>query len=75
MTGQTRKLSLTESMANVVVGYWLAVASQVILFLFFGVYVTLADNFLIAGWFTVIFIIRSYTIRRAFNRVTTRRAV
>jgi hypothetical protein len=60
--------------ANVIVGYWLAVASQVILFPLFGVYVTLADNFLIAGWFTVISIIRSYSIRRVFNRVTTRKA-
>lgn len=70
--GQTRIYSLTESVANVIVGYWVAVASQLILFPIFGVYVTLADNLVISGWFTVISIARSYYIRRVFNRVTVR---
>lgn len=64
---QTRAMSAVESVANVAIGYGVAVASQVAIFPLFGVYLPLADNLLIGAWFTVISLARSYIVRRAFN--------
>lgn len=74
---QTKRQSFTESVINVVVGYGVAVASQVVIFPFFGVRIPLASNLKIGVWFTVISIVRSYILRRFFNsyhhRVNVRR--
>jgi hypothetical protein len=64
---QTRKRSMIESIVNVLIGYLVAVGSQIVIFPIFGVETSIADNFLMAIWFTVISIIRSYSIRRLFN--------
>lgn len=67
---QSRLQSAVESMANVAIGYAVAVASQMLIFPLFGIHVTLADNLLIGGYFTLISIARSYALRRWFNRRT-----
>jgi len=67
---QTRLQSAVESLANVAIGYAVAVASQMLIFPLFGIHITLADNLLIGGYFTLISIARSYTLRRWFNRST-----
>lgn len=64
---QTRWGSLTESLVNVAIGYFVACASQIIIFPWFGIDIPLHDNFLIGAWFTVISIVRSYVVRRWFN--------
>jgi hypothetical protein len=64
---QTRKHSLIESLTNVLIGYLVALASQLIIFPLFGIYVPLSDNILIGLWFTLISICRSYIIRRWYN--------
>lgn len=64
---QSRKHSLIESLANVFIGYVVAVASQVVIFPVFGIAVTLGENMLIGSWFTLISIARSYVVRRVFN--------
>jgi hypothetical protein len=51
---QSRAMSLVESIANVVVGYGVAVATQVLIFPAFGVHVTLAQNLKISAAFTVL---------------------
>ena len=66
---QTRLQSAVESLANVAIGYAVAVASQMLIFPLFGIHVTLADNLLIGGYFTLISIARSYAVRRFFNRI------
>ena len=68
--GQRKIISLTESAVNVLVGYLVACVSQIIIFPFFDIHIPIEDNFLIGLWFTVISIIRSYTVRRLFNRGT-----
>lgn len=65
--GQSKKQSLLESIMNVLVGYGVAVVSQIAIFPLFGVHVTLNENLTIAAFFTVISVIRSYTLRRLFN--------
>ncbi|WP_417536367.1 hypothetical protein [Methylophaga sp.] len=65
---QSKKHSLVESLTNVLIGYLVALFSQLLIFPFFGIHVPLSDNLLIGLWFTIISIVRSYTLRRFFNR-------
>lgn len=65
---QSRLGSLVESATNVVIGYVVALLSQLAVFPMFGIYVTLAENLAIGAWFTAISIARSYVVRRWFNR-------
>ncbi len=64
---QSKRQSLLESLVNVLAGYGVAVLSQVVIFPLFGVHVSVSENMLIAGFFTVISIVRSYALRRFFN--------
>jgi hypothetical protein len=68
MNGQSRKHSFVESWVNVAIGYGVALASQLAILPHYGVVITLTDNIEIGGWFTLISVVRSYTIRRFFNR-------
>lgn len=65
---QTRTQSLIESITNILIGYIVAVLSQVAIFPLFGINVPLSDNLLIGAYFTVISLIRSYAVRRYFNK-------
>jgi hypothetical protein len=69
---QSRAMSLVESIANVVVGYAVAVATQILIFPAFGVHVTLAQNLTISAAFTVISICRSFALRRLFEGIRVR---
>lgn len=69
---QSRRGSLIEAFANVLIGYLVAVGSQIVIFPWFGVNIPLADNFAIGGFFTVVSLVRSYALRRAFNWWGTR---
>jgi hypothetical protein len=62
-------MSLAESIANIAIGYAVAVASQIVIFPMFGVTMPLADNLAIGAYFTIISLARSYVMRRVFNRV------
>ncbi len=65
---QTKKQSIKESITNIVVGYFISLISQLIIFPLLNITVTMADNLLISAYFTLISLIRSYVIRRYFNR-------
>lgn len=67
---QSRKWSLTESIINICVGYGVAFLSQIIVFPLFGIHATVKDNICIGLIFTVISLIRSYTLRRIFTHWT-----
>jgi len=66
---QSRRLSMFEAVTNVVVGYALAVITQIMLFPLFGLLVSLGDNLAIGAAFTGISLIRSYALRRLFERL------
>ena len=66
---QTRRFSFLESLVNVGIGYGVAVLTQVVVFPLFGIRVPLRDNLTIGAVFTVISIVRSYTVRRMFNGI------
>lgn len=65
--GQSRRGSFSESLMNVAIGYGIAISAQEIIFPLFGIHIPLHDNLTIGAIFTVISIVRSYTLRRAFN--------
>lgn len=69
---QSRAMSLVEAIANVVVGYGLAVGSQMLVFPLFGLHTTLADNLTIGAIFTVVSIARSFALRRLFETIRMR---
>jgi hypothetical protein len=64
---QTRLGSLIESIINILIGYGVALLSQIAIFPLFGIHVGIKTNLWIGAWFTVISLIRSYVIRRWFN--------
>ena len=66
-TGQSRRGSAAEALVNVLVGYLVAVAAQVAIFPLFGIAVPLQQHLAIGGMFTVVSLVRSYLLRRAFN--------
>ena len=64
---QSRRLSLLEAVTNVTVGYVLAVATQIVVFPWFGLQASLGDNLAIGAVFTSISLLRGYAFRRLFE--------
>lgn len=64
---QSRLGSLIESLMNIVIGYGIALLSQLAIFPMFDIHIPLSTNLWIGVWFTLISLIRSYVIRRWFN--------
>ncbi|PWG16115.1 hypothetical protein DFK10_13025 [Salibaculum griseiflavum] len=65
---QSRRRSLIEAITNVVLGYALAVLTQIVVFPWFGLQVSLGENLAIGCVFTGISLLRSYALRRLFAR-------
>lgn len=64
---QSRRMSLLEAIANVVVGYCLAVLTQLALFPIFSIKASLQEHMSMAIVFTLVSLLRSYSLRRAFE--------
>ena len=71
---QSRLMSLVESLANVLVGYVVAVVTQMAVFPLFGLAVTVTENLLIGLIFTAVSIVRSYALRRGFEALRVRQS-
>ena len=71
---QSRLMSLVESVANVVVGYGVAVVTQILIFPIFGLHTTLAQNLKMGAIFTVVSIARSFALRLVFEAIRMRSA-
>lgn len=67
---QTRKHSAVEAVANVAIGYGVAIAAQAAIFPLFGFHASAADHMGIAALFTIVSLVRSYCLRRMFNLFT-----
>jgi hypothetical protein len=65
-------MSLVESITNVVVGYALAIATQLVVFPWFGIETGLAEHLTIGLAFVGVSLARSYALRRLFERIRTR---
>ena len=69
---QSRLMSLVEAIANVLVGYGVAVITQILIFPIFGLHTTLAQNLKMGAIFTVVSIARSFALRRMFEAIRMR---
>ena len=70
---QSRIMSLVEAVANVIVGYGVAVVTQILIFPVFGLQTTWAQNLKMGLVFTGVSIIRSFALRRLFEAVRAKR--
>jgi len=66
---QSKTMSAIESVANVAIGYCVAITTQVFVFPLFDIHATTSDHLAIGAIFTVVSLIRSYVLRRFFNRI------
>jgi len=69
---QTKTQSMIESIANVAIGYLVAIGAQMVIFPAMGIRVELKDNLIIGLFFTAVSIARSYAVRRIFNKLHNR---
>jgi hypothetical protein len=66
---QSRAMSGVEAVVNVIVGYGLAVLTQLAVFPLFGLNASLGDNLAIGGVFALVAVVRSFALRRLFEAV------
>ena len=60
-------MSALEASFNVLIGYLVSVAANILILPLFGYAVTVADSFAIGLAFTAVSLVRSYALRRWFN--------
>ena len=66
---QSRVMSLVEAATNVAVGYGLAIVTQMIVFPWFGIEAALEDHLALGLAFVAVSLVRSYMLRRLFDRI------
>ena len=67
-------MSLLESIANVLVGYGVAVTTQMLVFPLFGWHASVRDNLTIGLIFTGVSLVRSFALRRVFESIRVRQS-
>lgn len=70
--GQSKRWSLFETIASIVIGFMVAYIANLVVLPLFGYKVTLTDSFWIAMAFTGVSVIRGYCVRRLFNWIHLR---
>jgi hypothetical protein len=66
---QTKLGSWVEVTTNVAIGFSVALTTQLAVFPLFGIHIPIEDNLQISTLFTAVSILRSYIVRRVFNRL------
>ena len=69
---QSPAMSLIEAATNVVVGYVLAIATQFVVFPWFGIEAALGEHLTIGLAFVGVSLARGYLLRRLFGAVRMR---
>jgi hypothetical protein len=64
---QSRTMSLIEAVINVVVGYVLAIATQMAVFPMFGMEAAIGEHLAIGLAFVLVSLTRGYLLRRLFD--------
>jgi hypothetical protein len=72
---QSRSMSLIESVANVAVGYVLAIATQMVVFPVFGIEAALGEHLAIGAAFVMVSLARGYLLRRLFEGLRCSRSM
>ena len=70
---QSRAMSLVEAVANVVVGYGLAIATQIVVFPWFGIETGIGTHLGLGLAFVGVSLVRSFLLRRLFEALRTLR--
>lgn len=71
--GQSRAASFVEALANVVVGFIVAVAAQQVVFPLFSFHASLPQHGAIAAAFTLTSLFRGFLLRRLFQHIEEER--
>ncbi len=71
---QSVTMSMVEAITNVLVGFCVAVLTQMGVFLLFGLQITLAQHLRLGGVFTIVSLVRSFLLRRLFEELRLRTA-
>lgn len=66
---QSRTMSLVEVITSVVLGYVLAIATQIVVFPWFGLEAALGEHLAIGFAFVGVSLARGYLLRRLFERL------
>ena len=66
---QSRRMSFVEATTNVVVGYVLAIATQMLVFPLFGIEAELQEHLAIGLAFVAVSLARGYLLRRVFEAI------
>ena len=69
---QLKRHSFIEAWVNIIVGYTINILANFVIFPIWGWSITLKQNIEIGIVYTVISLIRSYCLRRAFTHLTER---
>lgn len=67
---QSRTHSAMEAVANVAISMVIGLATQLVMFPALGIPVSIDQNLIILAVMTVVSLVRSYCLRRLFNRVS-----
>jgi hypothetical protein len=66
---QSRRMSMVEAATNVVIGYALAIVTQIVVFPWFGLETGLQEHLSIGLAFVGVSLARGYVLRRIFERL------
>lgn len=69
---QSKLHSMIEAWVNIAVGFWINMIANYFVLPMFGFKVSFGDAFGIGLVFTFISLVRSYILRRAFNKLTAK---
>jgi hypothetical protein len=69
---QPKQHSWVEAWTNVAIGYAINIVANLLIFPLFGINIAFTTNLGMGLIYTVISVMRSYVLRRLFNRVTER---
>lgn len=62
-------MSFVESLANIAAGYGVALLAQMMIFPLFDIHIPASQHAIIGALFTAVSLVRSYALRRLFNRL------
>lgn len=65
--GQSRRSAIVEAWANILIGFAVNYATNLLVLPLVGAHVGLLDNFMLGWVFTTMSIVRQYALRRWFN--------
>jgi hypothetical protein len=64
---QSKIDSALEALTNIFVGFSINVTANILIFPIFGWSISISQNLMLGGCYTMISLIRSYALRRAFD--------